>query len=244
MSLYVGTSGWDYREWKPDFYPHDLPRAEFLNHYGASLGACEINATFYRLQSGETLSKWREAVPESFRFATKMHRRLTHGRKLAPQGDRKDFLEAFVRSVSSLGDKLGAVLVQLPPYRRRDDDALLALIRSLPPSGRFACEFRHPSWDDAEVRAMVAGEGGTVCVSETEGNVPDELPPGPLAYVRLRSDRYTPEARSGWSDLLVAQSAVRDVYVFAKHEGIPADDPYGGVGLAGWLSEQTGIRHV
>jgi uncharacterized protein YecE (DUF72 family) len=236
MTLYVGTSGWAYKEWKPAFYPEDLPQARFLELYSHVLGAVEINATFYRLQSTETFAKWAATTPEQFRFATKAHRRLTHSKEMAPEGDARTFLDAYLRSVATLGPRLGVVLFQYPPYRRRDDAALDAIIAALPDGTRAAFEFRHDSWADAAVRDRIAQAGGTVCVSETEGKVPDALPPGPFAYIRLRAERYSPEARDGLRALLEKEGAERDVFAFAKHEGIPAGDPFGGIGFAVWLS--------
>lgn len=236
MTLYVGTSGWAYKEWKPDFYPSDLPQARFLEHYGTALTACEINATFYRLQSPETFAKWAAHTPESFRFSTKAHRRLTHGKTFAPEGEAKPFFDAFIASVNNLGPRLGVVLFQLPPYRRRDDAQLAALIEAVPEGTRCAFEFRHESWQDEDVVQNIAARGGTVCISNTDGSVPTSLPPGPLGYVRLRTERYTEDNRAAWRDLLLAESTNRDVYAFAKHEGIPAGDPYGGIGLAQWLA--------
>jgi uncharacterized protein YecE (DUF72 family) len=236
--LYVGTSGWAYREWKPDFYPKDVPQKRWLEHYCSELGACEINATFYRLQSPDTFEKWSSAAPEGFRFTTKAHRRLTHSKSIALDEDRRPFFDAWVASVRQLGPRLGAVLFQLPPYRSRDDDALNGLIAALPDGMHAAFEFRHDSWIGGEVETRIGEAGGTVCVSNTNGEVPDSLPPGPLAYVRLRTERYTPEARAGWLELLKRESIERDVYAFAKHEGIPTDDAFGGVGLARWLVQQ------
>lgn len=233
MALFVGTSGWAYKEWKPSFYPGDLPAARFLQHYGQVLSACEINATFYRLQSEDTVRRWTEATPAAFRFTVKAHRRLTHGKRLG--GDDGSFLQAFLRQVAAFGEHLGAVLFQLPPYRRRDDEALAALLQALPP-GRYAFEFRHDSWHDPEVPALLAQRGATVCLSNTDGSVPAALLPGPFAYVRLRTDRYSEDARAGWAEMLARNAAQRDVFCFAKHEGIPAGDPYGGVGLARWLA--------
>lgn len=238
MSLFVGTSGWAYREWKPDFYPEDLPQSSFLQHYSSVLTACEINATFYRLQSESTVTRWAAGTPESFRFTTKAHRRLTHGKQIAPDEEQRGFLDTFLRSVSLLGPRLGAVLFQFPPYRRRDDEAFERLLTSLPAGIRCAFEFRHDSWIAPEVTERIAAASGTVCVSDKEGNAPTELPPGPFGYVRLRADRYSPEARTAWRDLVVAESESRPVFVFAKHEDIPADDPFGGLGLATWLVRQ------
>lgn len=239
MTLLVGTSGWAYKEWKPAFYPADVPQRAFLEHYGTRLSACEINATFRRMQSETTIAKWRDSVPEGFRFSTKAHQRLTHTKQLAPTEEKRSFFDDFLTNVKGLGDKLGVVLWQYPPYRKRADDDLAGLLDFLRGGPPFALEFRDPSWDSEDVRAAIAEAGGTVCISETEGLVPESMPPGPLAYVRLRSERYTEEARRGWLDLLAKTATERDVYAFTKHEGIDPQDPYGGIGLAVWLNERV-----
>ncbi|HEX2294227.1 MAG TPA: DUF72 domain-containing protein, partial [Actinomycetota bacterium] len=137
MTLYVGTSGWSYREWKPDFYPADVPQRQWLGFYSSRLGACEINATFYRLQSTETMERWRDETAEPFRFSLKMHRRITHSRSIAPDEARADLLKAFFDHAGRLGSKLGVVLLQFPPHRARDDAALGALIDAQPPDRRY-----------------------------------------------------------------------------------------------------------
>lgn len=233
MSLHVGTSGWAYREWKPAFYPAEVPQAAFLAHYAGRLGACEINATFYRLQSTTTVARWAAETPPGFRFAAKAHRGLTHTRALATA--HSALLERFLASLTPFGERLGAVLVQLPPTRTRDDGALAALIDGLPPGLPFALETRHESWDAPAVAERVAAAGGTLCLAETAGRVPERLPDGPLAYVRLRAERYDDAAREGWRELLRREAEARPVYAFAKHEGVPAGDPRAGVGLAEWL---------
>lgn len=239
MSLRVGTSGWAYREWKPLFYPDGLPQDGFLAHYASVLSACEINATFYRLQSQATVERWAAATPEGFRFAVKAHRRLTHAATLPPGEGGAEFLERFLESLTGLGDRLGVVLLQLPPTRRRDDGALDALLGCLPRGLPVALEFRHESWDSPAIEDRVAAHGGTVCVSDREGIPIARLPAGPLAYVRLRGEHYSPEARSAWRATLEREAAERPVYAFAKHEGVPAGDPFAGVGLAQWLVAQT-----
>jgi uncharacterized protein YecE (DUF72 family) len=238
VSLHVGTSGWAYREWKPAFYPVDVPQDRFLEHYGSVLTACEVNATFYRLQSESTVTRWASATPASFRFAVKAHRRLTHTRAMAWSDEERAFLGRFLESVAPLGERFGAVLLQYPPSRHRDDAGLAAVLDALPAELAFAVEFRHDSWADPEVFDRIAERGGTVCISETGGTVLDHLPPGPFAYVRLRSNRYSADARDGWLDLLRREVADRPVFAFAKHEGIPAGDPFGGIGLAEWLVQQ------
>lgn len=241
MALFLGTSGYAYKEWKPDFYPADLPQRAFLEHYGTQLTACEINATFRRMQKPETFHKWRDSVPDRFRFSTKAHMGLTHSKSLTPADeDKLSFFKAFVGSVSELGDKLGVILWQYPPHRKRDDDDLEGLLKLLRGGPGFALEFRNETWDDPSVREAIADAGGTVCISETEGRVPDALPPGDIAYVRLRAERYAEDARAGWLSLLQREAAGRDVFAFTKHEGIPAGDPYGGIGMAQWLVAQSG----
>ncbi|MDP9226325.1 MAG: DUF72 domain-containing protein [Actinomycetota bacterium] len=236
MGLHIGTSGWAYPEWKPTFYPQDLPRSRFLAYYAAVLNACEINATFYRLQSEATIQRWLAATPDEFRFAAKAHRRLTHSRSLPIDEYGRAFLEKFLTSVSPLGSRLGVLLFQFPPHRMRDDAAFEQLMARLPASHRYAFEFRHPSWNAPEVAELAASAGGTICLAETAGQAPQALPPGPIAYVRLRSDAYTEDTRAAWKTLLAKEARARDVFAFAKHEGAPAGDPFSGVGLAEWLS--------
>lgn len=235
MSLHVGTSGWAYPEWRPAFYPEGMPQSRFLAHYASVLGACEINATHYKVQSEAAVARWAGEVPEGFRFAAKAHRRLTHVRSLPPHAGGAAFLEGFLASLAPLGNRLGAVLFQFPPARQRDDGVLAEFLACLPPELPFAVEFRHESWLDTVVEARIAEAGGTVCVGETTGAVLPRLPEGRLAYVRMRAEHYEPEARAGWRDLLEHEAADRPVYAFTKHEGVPAGDPYAGVGLAEWL---------
>lgn len=240
MALFVGTSGWSYPEWRPAFYPAEVPQRRFLEHYSRTLTACEINATFYRLQSEAAVARWAAETPEGFRFACKAHRALTHGERLPSRPGEEELLERFLESLAPLGTRLGAVLVQLPPRRARDDGALAGLLSCLPAKLPFALEFRHESWDAPEVAERVAVAGGTICLAETRAAVPDRLPEGPLAYVRLRADAYPGAARRGWRELLEREGAERPVFAFAKHEGVPAGDPHAGVGLAQWLLDETG----
>jgi uncharacterized protein YecE (DUF72 family) len=238
MTLFVGTSGWAYKEWKPDFYPEGVPQKRWLEHYVTALSSCEINATFYRIQAEETIAKWAAIAPDGFRFTAKAYRGLSYVKSIAPDETRRALLRDFVASLGALGDHLGAVLVQLPGFRARDDEGLAALLEALPDGVSFAFEFRHPSWDDPSVHERIAAAGASLCISDTEGRVPSSLPPGPVGYVRLRAAEYTPEARAGWRTLLREEATARPVYAFAKHKtGLPASSPYGGIGLARWLAE-------
>jgi uncharacterized protein YecE (DUF72 family) len=234
MPLYVGTSGWDYSEWKGGFYPLDLPRKRFLEHYSSRLTACEINTTFYRLQPEGTFPRWVESIEPSFRFAVKAHRRLTHTKRIGSLRGQAFFHE-FIESLEPFGERLHCVLFQFPPYRERDDDGIVRLLESVPRHLRCALEFRHESWHSPDVLRLVAEAGGTVCYSDTTGQPPPGLLPGPMAYVRLRAPLYSEGERAGWLSLLQREAKERDVYAFAKHRDVPAGDPFTGVGFAEWL---------
>lgn len=236
MTLHIGTSGWAYPEWQPAFYPAGLPRARFLEHYASRLSACEVNATFYRLQSESTFERWAAAAPGGFRFVTKAHRRLTHSASLMEGDADREFLDRFCESLRPLGGTLGAVLIQFPPTRRADPEGLARLLGALPPGLAPACEFRHASWDTAEVADLLARAGAARCHADTTGDAPDALPEGAFAYVRLRATHYRDDQREAWRDLLEREATMRPVYAFAKHEGVPAGDPNVGVGFACWLA--------
>jgi uncharacterized protein YecE (DUF72 family) len=238
VGLYVGTSGWSYPEWRGSFYPDGLPQSRFLSFYGEALTGCEVNATFYRVQPRPALERWAAAVPPPFRFAVKAHRRLTYRRQLAPDPGSEAFTREFADSLRSLGVKLGCLLLQVPEFIERDDSALEALLDLLPPDLRFACELQHQSWHAPEVAEAIGERGGTTCLREEAGAVPDALPPGPLAYVRLKALHYGDDAREGLRELFDRDAAERDVYVFTRHKDVPPDDPHTGIGLARWLANR------
>ena len=238
MSLFVGTSGWAYKQWKPEFYPEKLPQKKFLEHYGTQLGSVEINATFYRSQSPETLTRWANDTPADFSFAIKAHRALTYFKKFAPMDEKADVYTEFLKNLSPLGHKLGVVFMQFPQHRDRDDEQLKTLLDFLPTEHRYSFEFVNESWHVEEVRRAIARIGTLVYV-DRDGTPPTELPPGPLGYVRLRVERYDETQRDAWVELLRREAAQRDVYAFIKHEEADAGDPYGGVGLAQWFQENA-----
>ena len=253
--LYVGTSGWAYKEWraqpggegrqgKPGFYPLGTPQAKFLQHYATQLPACEVNATFYRTPPPSTVAKWSAATPEGFRFAFKAHRALTYSKQLAPTKERTEFLQDIFRALGGTGPRFGCLLLQTGPHLERDDEALQRFLNAMPSGAPFAFDFRNPTWDCPEMEEAVAAAGGTVCLTHRESPpsgapAPDRLPPGPVAYVRLRAPSYSGEERAAWAKLLAREARRRPVFSFVKHEGAPAGDPEAGVGLAVWLKENA-----
>ena len=239
MATFIGTSGWAFKEWKPGFYPADLPQSRWLEHYCRHLGACEINATFYRRQAPSTFEKWAAAAPKSFKFAVKAHRVITHSRVFAPDENRRALIADFFKSVSVLGDLRGPVLLQFPAQRERDDEAFAGLLGALPVEVPCAFEFLSPTWDDDAVTERLVRHGATRCFTDRSGDAPEELPPGPIAYVRMRNQRYTDDQMERWHDLLAREADKRDTYVFTKHEGTDPDDHHGGIGLARWLVDRA-----
>src|SRR4030042_5699104 len=143
MEFYVGPSGYSYKEWKGPFYPKDLPEKDMLRFYGENLPAVEINNTFYRMPSVSMLEAWAEQVPPDFRFVLKASRKITHSQPLKEKGDEVGYL---FKTAATLGDKLGAILFQLPPYLHRNIELLVDFVDLLPSGTKVAFEFRHRSW--------------------------------------------------------------------------------------------------
>ena len=215
MDWLAGTSGYSYKEWKGSFYPEDMKAAGMLPYYAARLPAVEINNTFYRLPRTNVLDDWRDAVPAHFRFAIKASRRITHQAKLADCEETATFL---AQSLEHLGDKLGCVLFQLPPYLRKDAERLTAFLAFWPKALPAAFEFRHASWFDNEIADLLAQHAAAICVSE-DGNL--DLPSfhgtTDWLYFRLRKPGYEDAELGRWQQRAQATSAQRG-FAFFKHE--------------------------
>jgi uncharacterized protein YecE (DUF72 family) len=221
--LHVGTSGYSYKEWKGAFYPERLPAARMLEFYATRLGAVEINNTFYRLPSPALLARWKEQVPESFRFAVKATRSITHIKRLAGA---ESELQALLRATAVLESNLGLYLFQLPPFQRLDLPRLEAFVELLPADTRAAFEFRHASWRNDAVRELLHRRGMTVVANDSDDADPAETsadlePLASYAYVRLRRTQYRDDEIEGWSGRLRGLPC-QDVYVFFKHEDTAA----------------------
>ena len=207
--LYAGVAGFSYPAWKGGFYPSDARPTEFLRHYSERLPSVELVGVFYRLPSEDVFRRWAAQTPDDFRFGVKMHRRLAVGGDVSLAG-------AFSERVLALGDRLGAVRVQLPPTRPRDEGYLQLLLGSIDPSVRLAFELPHESWDDSGVERLLE-EAGAVRVNAVGGV-------GSFRYLRLREPPYEEaDLRALASRLRPQLDAGADVYCYFKHE----DDPRG-----------------
>jgi uncharacterized protein YecE (DUF72 family) len=160
MTLYVGTSGWQYKDWRGVLYPDGLPVRLWLEEYAAWFATVEINNAFYRLPSRETFADWGRRTPPGFVMAVKASRYLTHIKRLR---DPEEPVHRLMEHAAGLGDRLGPVLLQLPPTLRADADALDACLRCFPAGTRVAVEPRHDSWWTDEVRAVLERRGAALC---------------------------------------------------------------------------------
>jgi uncharacterized protein YecE (DUF72 family) len=214
--IFVGTSGFNYPEWKGSFYPEKIPAAEMLPYYAGHFSTVEINNTFYRMPNEKLLAGWSEVTPPQFRLTLKSPKRITHEARL------KDCAEAtgrFLSVAASLGDKLGAILFQLPPFLRKDVALLDAFLATLPSGLCATFEFRHASWLDAEVYARLRERNLALCIADSEKlSTPVEMT-ADYAYFRLRDEGYTPDDLDRWARVIQERTAgCRDVYVYFKHE--------------------------
>lgn len=214
VNLRAGTSGYSYKEWRGAFYPEDLPQEEWLSYYATQLPSVEINNTFYRMPKEHVVATWRDAVPDDFRFVLKASRRITHQHRLHDVEEATGYL---VKRARVLGDKLGAVLFQLPPYLRCDLPRLQRFFDLLPQDLPVAFEFRHESWSEPEVGSSLAARGYGLVVTHDEASGAHEVPAAPLVYLRLRAFNYTTAALRKWHARVTASGAGQ-AFVFFKHE--------------------------
>jgi len=214
VKLRVGTSGYSYKEWVGSFYPPKHPAGQMLRFYAERFGTVEINNTFYRMPTADMLAKWAGEVSEDFRFVLKAPRRITHDRRLTGVEDSIAFL---LEASSTLGEKRGPLLFQLPPNFKKDLPRLsdfLAHLGTIP----SAVEFRHASWFDDEVYAALRSHAAALCLAETdEGDPPPRVATAPWGYLRLRLVDYGDDELRAWLEWIRAQ-AWDTAYVFFKHE--------------------------
>lgn len=216
-TLWAGASGYAFKEWKGSFYPEKIAPEAMLAWYAERLPSVEINNTFYQMPKVEVLERWAQAVPEAFRFSIKASKRITHDARLAADAA-ADSVAYLYKNLGALGAKRGPVLFQLPPFLRKDVGRLQAFLQLLPEGHRAALEFRHDSWFDDDVYAMLQSAGASLCLSEREDATPPPLvETAPWGYVRLRLENYSDADLAAWAERLAA-TAWREVHVYFMHE--------------------------
>ena len=236
MKIYVGTSGYGYKEWKGIFYPEKISPRGMLRFYSERLSAVEINNTFYHMPTEGVLASWAEQVPDRFVFAIKAPQVITHLKRLRNVGEETGYL---FRSLSVLDRKLGPVLFQFPKSFRADRSALKDFLGLIPRDMDSAFEFRSPSWLDDEILGMLREKGSSLCMADTDENPVHEIvPTAPWGYLRLRRSDYTDADLEQWMERILSQKWER-AFVFFKHED---EDPARGPQMAMRFQEMIDSR--
>ena len=214
--IWVGTSGYNYPEWKGSFYPENLPAAKMLPYYAERFPTVEINYTFYRMPNEKLAAGWAAQTPSPYKLTLKAPRRITHDSRLKHTAS---LVSGFCQVAGSLGDKLGALLFQLPPNLKKDVALFDAFLADLPPKVCAAFEFRHESWLDEEIFTRLSARNLALCVADSGKMSTPVRVTADYAYFRLRDEGYTPDDIARWADTIArATESCRDVFVYFKHE--------------------------
>ena len=217
--IHIGTSGWQYRDWKGRFYPEKLPQREWLPYFAERFPIVEINNTFYMLPKEETFVRWRETAPAGFTYVVKANRYITHLRRLR---EPRDSVKLFWSRARRLGKTLGPVLFQFPPNFQADIERLRGFLAVLPKSMRSAFEFRHASWETDEVYETLDDAGCALVLGDRPGLKAPDVVTGDWSYVRFHQGQklgpWYPKAKlRKWADRIVAMPA-RETYVFFNND--------------------------
>ncbi len=211
----VGTSGYNYPEWRGTFYPEKFSTQKMLAFYAERFPTVEINYTFYRMPTDKLLAGWAAGTPDGFTFTLKAPRRITHDAKLR---DCQELLLAFCSTARTLGPKLATLLFQLPPTMKKDADVLRSFVETIPAGTRAAFEFRHASWLDEETFGILRARNLALCVADSEKmHTPVEMT-ADYAYFRLRDEGYVQKDIERWAATIAGLSGVGDAFVYFKHE--------------------------
>jgi uncharacterized protein YecE (DUF72 family) len=217
--VWIGTSGFSYPEWSEIFYPKGMKADQYLGFYSQTFPIVEIDRTFYRMPSRDTLQSWKASTPDGFKFAIKASQKITHFERLKlPSGP----LEYLMGVLPELGDRLGVVLYQTPPNLKLNLERLETFLANLPKSIPAAFEFRNDSWFVPEVYELLRKRKAALCITDDDdGTGPIELT-APFTYVRLRRTEYGPAERELWQARWREWTAGGvEVYAFLKHEDSP-----------------------
>ena len=216
MQSWIGTSGFQYPEWKGKLYPEDLSTAKMLTFYSSKFTSTEINYTFRSIPSEKTINRWSDETPKDFRFSLKAPQRVTHFAKLKNCGE---LMKVFFEAVRGLKDKLGPVLFQLPPTFKGDAVLLREFLGSLPKGLRAAFEFRHESWLTDEVFEVLSKRNAALCIAESEEFTTPRVATADFGYLRPRRLDYTKADIKTLAKFVLKQSnAWSGVFAYFKHE--------------------------
>jgi uncharacterized protein YecE (DUF72 family) len=211
--IYIGTSGYSYPEWKGIFYPPDMPSKDYLGFYSTRFPTTEINNTFYRFPTESSSAAWNNQVPPEFRFSIKLTQKITHAKRLSNVADE---ISWFQKGIEPLRARLGAVLVQLPPYFRQDLPLLSDFLSLCGAALPLAFEFRHASWYTEETYGILQAAGACLVIAETDQTPAERTITADRLYVRLRKSTYGQGELEQWADWI--QATGKPALVYLKHD--------------------------
>ena len=216
MKAWIGTSGFQYAEWKGKFYPEDLSAAKMLAFYAQQFATTEINYTFHRIPSAKTIDNWKLQTPTAFRFSLKAPQKVTHYSRLR---ECSDTIRYFHDVTSALGEKLGPVLFQLPPNFKKDTLLLADFVNGLPEGMRAAFEFRHETWFADDVFEALKARGVALCIADMGEITTPPVATANYGYLRLRREDYESKDVTRWAEFIHAQDGNwEDGFIYFKHE--------------------------
>jgi uncharacterized protein YecE (DUF72 family) len=222
VPVFIGTSGWQYADWRGRLYPHGLGQSGWLEHYSSRFQTVEVNNAFYRLPEASVFERWVASTPDDFILSVKASRFLTHMRRLK---EPKEPIERLMDRARHLGGKLGPILLQLPPTLQRDLGALRVTLESFPSGVRVAFEPRHPSWYCRETRDVLAAHGAAFCLSDKRSRTSPLWRTANWGYLRFHEGRanpspcYGPTALNSWASRLAEMwTDSDDVYVYFNND--------------------------
>jgi uncharacterized protein YecE (DUF72 family) len=218
VALHIGTSGWQYADWRGVLYPDGVPQRAWLGRYADEFVTVEVNNAFYRLPERSVFERWCEQTPAGFVVAVKASRYLTHIRRLREPDEP---VSRLVDRAAGLGRRLGPFLLQLPPTLRAAPDALDACLRAFPSRARVTVEARHESWWSDEVRAVLDRRGAALCWADRRGRpVAPTWRTAGWGYVRLHEGAASPRPSYGRAALATWLDRIDDAWPGARRADV------------------------
>jgi uncharacterized protein YecE (DUF72 family) len=214
--IWIGTSGYNYPEWKGPFYPPALPASKMLGYYSERFPTVEINYTFYRMPTEKLVQGWAAGTPSPYKITLKAPKRITHDRRLRDCGE---LLRTFCDVAAGLGPKLGVLLFQLGPTFKADLPLFDAFLAELPRQAKAAFEFRHASWLDEAIYERLRTRNLALCLADSDTRSTPIVPTATYGYFRLRDEGYTAADLDTWAGVIRDhQDRWEDTFVYFKHE--------------------------
>ena len=221
MKVFIGCSGWNYKDWKGSFYPKDIPQKKWLEYYSSIFNTVEVNNTFYRLPKETTVENWKNTVPPGFNFTLKGSRYVTQMKKLI---EIEDSVKTFEEVAAVLKSKLSCILWQLPPSLHRDDERLENFCKNLKPSNKNVIEFRHTSWFNTTTYDILKNYNISFCSISTPDFPEDMIITNEVGYVRFHGKAknwydydYSQNELKEWHQK-IKDCGAKEVYVYFNND--------------------------